>query len=813
MAETHSGNHWLASRIWLLSLLFSAILSVGAQGVLSGPQDAVAPIQISVSPNRVVFEAQAGSTADLIFDINVSSSAGGPLSYTASVQSGSGWLGLGNVFLGLTVSVASSISATAPGSLRVVAVLADVPAGAYSGTIALTAPGASNSPQIIPVSLVVRSQPTLILRPNALGFSHRKGFDYSIPQPQTISVFGGSTDFQVRVDDYSSRWLTVFPTEGTTPVDLSVWVDPWGLDSGFYQANISITAPNALSSGTVTVILIVSDDAPPPTISPSSISFQTQSGSHQPLSQTLLVSTNDLPVLLSGSAADAAWLSVQVVDRWAGAYDEETQMVLPQPARLIISADPTGLAPGTYSGRVTIGDSPDGATVPVTLRVVSNDLIVPEVVDGGSWNTVITLVNTDAVPAAFTVKFWQQNGTAMSVSLDGIGTVSSYSDKIPVGGTRILNTTGLGSTVSTGWAQVLIQNSVGGTAILRQLGTSGNSEVAIPIAALTGKSFTLPFDNGAGFETGLALINTGSSDSTIAVGVCDEDGNQIASDLITLPAHGSQAFFLRDKYPQLSNRRGEVKYHSSKADISAAALQFSPGGAFTWFQPVFPGSGGANDVVTRPVPQISDGNGWKTTLFLVNPGSNPVPFSIAFRDPMMPGALVNLPILGVGTLSEYSDVIPAGGMRTIETPGIADSLVQGWAEIVSSGPIAGTVALAQTGSGADVEATVQIQPAPGENFVLPFDNTAGYTTGIAFLDVNQSNWTGLAIVRDENGRNLDIEYFQASGDIYRTFPLTDQFPSTNGIRGTIEFRGVPASALEFRVNPFGAFTFLAPIPK
>ena len=813
MAETHSGNHRSACWIRLLILLFSAIPAIGAQGVLNSPHDASAPVQISVSPNEVVFDVQAGSTADVISDINVSSSDGGPLSYTASVQNGSGsWLALGNVFSGLTVSVASSVSGTAPGTLRVVGIVANVPAGTYSGTIALTAPRASNSPQIIPVSLVVRSQPTLILRPNALQFSHRNGFDYSIPQPQTISVFGGSTDFQVQVCGDQLDWLTVSPTGSTTPADLFVSVDPSGLDSGFYQANISIIAPNAVDSGTATVILIVSDDVPPPTVSPSSISFQAQYGSHQSPSQTLLVSTNDAPVSLSNSAADAAWLSVRVVDQWAGAIDGATQMVLPQPGRLIISADPTGLAPGTYSGQVTIDDSPNGATVPVTLRVVSKDLIVPQVVDGGNWNTVITLVNTDAVPAPFTVKFWQQNGTPMSVSLDGIGTVSSYLDTIPVGGTRILNTTGLGSTISSGWAQVSIQNSVGGTAILRQPGTSGDSEAAVPAAAPPGQSFVLPFDNVAGFQTGLALINPGSSDSTIAVGVRDEDGNQIASDSITLPPHGSQASFLQDKYPQLVNRRGEVKF-DSKTDISAVGLRFSPGSTLTWFQPVVSGTGDTNDVTTRSIPQISDGNGWKTTLFLVNPGNNPVPFSIAFWDPTTPGALLNLPILGVGTLSEYSDVIPAGGMRTIETPGIADSLVQGWAEIVSSGPIAGTVAFAQTGSGADVEASMQIQPAPGENFMLPFDNTDGYTTGMAFLDADQSNWTGLVIVRDENGQKLDIEYFEMGGNVYQTFPLTDQFPSTNGIRGTIEFLGVSVSALEYRVNPFGAFTLLTPIPK
>ena len=92
MAKTKMGNHGLACGIWLLILIFGAIPAIGAQGVSSKPNDTGAPVQISVNPNRVDFATQAGSTADLTFDIAVSSSDGGPLNYTAAVQSGGAWL-------------------------------------------------------------------------------------------------------------------------------------------------------------------------------------------------------------------------------------------------------------------------------------------------------------------------------------------------------------------------------------------------------------------------------------------------------------------------------------------------------------------------------------------------------------------------------------------------------------------------------------------------------------------------------------------------------------------------------------------------
>ena len=220
-------------------------------------------------------------------------------------------------------------------------------------------------------------------------------------------------------------------------------------------------------------------------------------------------------------------------------------------------------------GQVTIGGMAAGVTIPVTLRISSNDLIIPQVADGSGWSTEIALVNTDLQPASYTLKFWKPDGNPLPINLEGIGVVSEYSDTIPTGGRQTLNTLGSDPALSQGWAEVIAQGSIGGTAVFSQTGVTADSEAAAPATPPLGKAFSLPFDNSAGFQTGVSVVNTGPAESALSVVLCDQNGNRVVSDSITLPPHGSTAFFLQNRYPQLRNLRGAAEFSSSNTDVSA----------------------------------------------------------------------------------------------------------------------------------------------------------------------------------------------------------------------------------------------------
>jgi hypothetical protein len=811
MTTTHGKAKSTVWRLWTFSLFLTGSIQatpLPAAAKYSGEvRQAVAPLApgLTLTPHKLAFDAQVGSGGQMFKDVRVSSPSGGISSaFTASVQSGGEWLSLNNPLGGPT-----------PGVLRVFVAVGDLPVGVYNGVILVSMPGGSGQPIELPVALTVRGHPAIILRPSTLTFSCQGGFKRSIPQPQTLSVFGENTDFSVLTSiDPGMKWLHVDPPESTTPANLTVSVDPSGLDPGTHEGTLTIVASGASNSGSVVHVELIVTTAPDTLVSPKSISFQAQYGSHQPVADNLLAYTNGNVFELSASTGgQAAWLSVRPRDAWVGSVDTKTGMVLPTPTRLRVSADPTGLAPGTYSGAITLvnPEAPSSeVSVPVTLEVRPNDLIVPQVADGGGWDTTIILVNTDSEPAPFTLRLWQPDGEPLLLPLEGIGGVSQYSDTIPVGGTRILQTAGRDPAVSAGWAEVIAERSIGATVIFRQHRAGSDSEATVvPIPPLDG-GFRLPFDNADGVLTGLAVANTGPSPTTLTLDFRDENGMEIVSGSLTLPSHNHRAFMLGEMFPQIRDRRGVARISSTSSGLSALGLRFNPTGSFTSIQPAEARSAEAGPM-TQYISQIATGGGWKTTIFLANSGTQPATFSLIFRD--SGGTLLDLPMMGAGATAEYSDVIPAGGARILETQESWDPSVQGWAEIVSDTPISGTVVFTQTAwDGSDSEAAEQVSPPPGERFVLPFDNTQGFLTALALLNGDSSDaLSAVVILRDESGERLDVEYIPQESHTSETFYLAERFPSTQGRRGSIEFRDARISVLGLRFSPSGTFTSVAPI--
>ncbi len=773
-------------------------------GVMGGCVGAMAqPLspQLVVSPTRLTFYSMAGSAETMSKDVTLTGSPeGSVLQFTASVQLGNGWLSVGTPSSGAT-----------PSSLRVFVKVSGMSAGVYTGTIAVDAPGSTNSPVTLLVTLTLRNRTMLIARPALLNFSSQYNFKYAVPPPQTIAVLGDATRFSVTK---SVNWVNVTPTSSTTPASLTVSVNTSGLGVGNYEGVVIIQSPDAVSWVFVPVKLEMTANPRLTAANPNSISLQAQYGSHQRLSETVSVYTNGDVFQISASAG-TQWLSVETLFASAGSTDGKTGMVLPTPARVKIYADPTGLSTGTYSGTVSIsrlGDESSSVSIPVTLQIGSNDLVVSQVADGAGWSTTIILVNTDSEPAPFTLSFYQQSGMPLVLPIQGLGRGREYAGTIPVGGIQILQTTGTDQTVSQGWAQVRAQRSIAGTAIFRQHTQSGDSEAAVLVAPALGKRFLLPFDEAEGFATGLAVVNTGLDAATVSVELRDENGARLESGSISLASRGQLAFMLQTTYPQIANRRGVAEFSCSTSDLSAVGLRFSPGGTFTSFKPALPETSDAS-VRTKKVAQIADGGGWKTTFVLVNSGTQPAPFAVVFKK--ADGTALSLPLPGIGVRQEYSDVIPAGGVRTLETEGTTNPSVDGWAEVVSSGPVAGTVVFAQKGSSAsNSEGTVQLVPSLGEPAVLPFDNTLGFLTALALLAENDSEGPLLTVVvKDEYGQRLSTQYLQLKARTRQVSYLISLYPITADRRGSVEFEGARISMIGLRFNPMGSFTSIAPARK
>ncbi|HYK89897.1 MAG TPA: hypothetical protein VE398_14065, partial [Acidobacteriota bacterium] len=368
--------------VWALCLFLTGSGVAAAAPGLGGQS---APATLSLSPEALVFDTQVGrADASQFTDISVTSNDGSPV-YVATVRTGSDWLTVGSVDSGNTISWGQSVVGQMPGTVRVFAKYGNLLPGIHFGTIAISPVEAPDSPVILPITVNVRARTTLLLRPNVLNFQYQAGYKANYPQPQSISLFGNKTSFSTLISsDSSLGWLSISPRTSVTPAILTVAVSPSGLPVGVYQATVAVVAPDAINSGvTFTVVLTVTDSATS-TILPSSLSLRAPYGSHQPVFGSLSIYTNSTPFAISAApAAGVPWLSVQTVDQWAGAADGKTGAVLPTPGIVRVWADPTGLAVGNYTSSVIIGDTATSTPVHVTLKINPNDLIIPQVADGG----------------------------------------------------------------------------------------------------------------------------------------------------------------------------------------------------------------------------------------------------------------------------------------------------------------------------------------------------------------------------------------------------------------------------------------------
>jgi hypothetical protein len=100
------------------------------------------PPSLNATPSSLTFTASVGAANPPSQTISISNTGGGSaLSWTAS--SSASWLTI------------SATSGTTPSIITVSANMSGLASGTYSGTITITAPGAPNSPQTVPVSLTV----------------------------------------------------------------------------------------------------------------------------------------------------------------------------------------------------------------------------------------------------------------------------------------------------------------------------------------------------------------------------------------------------------------------------------------------------------------------------------------------------------------------------------------------------------------------------------------------------------------------------------------------------------------------------------
>jgi uncharacterized repeat protein (TIGR03803 family) len=399
---------------------------------------------------------------------------------------------------------------------------------------------------------------------------------------------------------------------------------------------------------------------------------------------------------------------------------------------------------------------------------------------------------------------------------------------------------------------------------------SANQTQNFAASATTGGTFTISgqvTDSGGNPLTGVTMTLSSSPKSPIAT-ITDGSGNYSFSvpaggNYTVTPSLGSDTFnppnqaFTNLSAGQTQNFTGSPFVLSGNNGFTVTlAYQFvpppsgpPPAGASLIIAPNIPGFTiapfGSQDIpiqawngtvtanftaspysgmrVVGSMPHLASGGGqWTTAFTLLNNGAVPANVTLNFFDDN--GNPLRLPVTfpqttaGVVTDSTFTGPLNAGQGLLIQTAGLNNPLSTGWAQLLSDGDVSGFAVFTD-----NVTATQQQQAVvPLQSPILPayllwFDNTSGFSTGVALANESTSAATVNLVMRDDLGAPITKQSIQLPALGHTSFALASTAPATANLRGTMEVdesANSQVSVLGLSFNPASAFTSIpvAPLP-
>ncbi len=284
-----------------------------------------------------------------------------------------------------------------------------------------------------------------------------------------------------------------------------------------------------------------------------------------------------------------------------------------------------------------------------------------------------------------------------------------------------------------------------------------------------------------------------------------------------MDANGHLSFVLSLQYPVTAGKRGTIEFDApAGGQISAMGMRFTaPNNALTTIPALVNGGNGSGSIA-----HLATGNGWKTTFVLVNTGTTAAPVQLNFFVNGSPLALpIAYPQIGgnATTGSSVNQTLAAGATLLVESaaPLSDPAPTIGSAQFTSSGSVNGFVIFRFDPTGQ--EAVVPFESRNAGGYVLAFDNTAGTATGVAINNAGSQTATVPVVIRDDTGAVIATDTLNLAANGHSAFTLvTNKYPATASIRGTIEFdtpSGGQIGALAFRFPVTHTFTTLPALAK
>jgi uncharacterized protein (TIGR03437 family) len=275
----------------------------------------------------------------------------GAFSTSVATEGGGNWLSI------------SPASGTHPSNFTIAANPANLPAGRYGGVVLITSSGGT-----IYMPVTLRVYGGVQLKPDTFALVFRAEAGKPPPFLQSVSVvpeclYSGcpaavpaSIPSTASVKTYSGgNWLSAVSRAG----DLLVSVNSASLQPGVYAGAVTLSSPAASGPTVVPVVLVIrSGSLPAIAAIPASLSVRAKSGLSSPAGMiTIKAGESEINFDASASTTDGGgWLGVsQPVSNIFGILN--------------VLYGTAGLAPGTYTGKVTVTASGQTLTIPVRLVI------------------------------------------------------------------------------------------------------------------------------------------------------------------------------------------------------------------------------------------------------------------------------------------------------------------------------------------------------------------------------------------------------------------------------------------------------------
>jgi len=167
--------------------------------------------------------------------------------------------------------------------------------------------------------------------------------------------------------------------------------------------------------------------------------------------------------------------------------------------------------------------------------------------------------------------------------------------------------------------------------------------------------------------------------------------------------------------------------------------------------------------------------------------------------------------------SSVSQSLAAGATLLVESaaPLLDPAPTIGSAQLTTNGHVGGFVIFRYNPNGQ--EAVVPLESRSAGGYIIAFDNTSGTATGIAVNSVSSQAVNVPVIVRNDAGVQIATDTLNLAANGHLAFTLvSDKYPVTQNIRGTIEFdtpAGAQIGALGIRIPLAHTFTTLPALGK